>query len=216
MDEIIDHVSKLLKIMNGNKHAKIRHNALFAIKNILYYSATNREIKKNIMKKFGYDNLLEFLEEDNVSIQEQALIIFRILVYKNPEDIEEVFYNCKSKFLKKLEEFLSSPHTSIVSVCLHILCIIASGDFKHKTVVLETQFVKKIAEFLEHKDPKLRKVCIEILNYLVTNTDASVDKKLQKLKDYGVVTKLQTFLESEDEEIRNQVLTIIDKLDRLN
>lgn len=76
--------------MNNNKHSKIRYNSVCAIKNIIYSLNTNKEIKKNIMKKLTYETLLLLIDDEEVSIQEQSLLIFRVLVYRTPEDIEEV------------------------------------------------------------------------------------------------------------------------------
>ena len=42
------------------------------------------------MKKLTYETLLSLIDDEEVSIQEQSLLIFRVLVYRTPEDIEEV------------------------------------------------------------------------------------------------------------------------------
>lgn len=86
---MIDYINKLFHILNNNKHSKIRYNAVCAIKNIIYSLNTNRDTKKNIMKKITYDTLLTLIDDEEVSIQEQSLLIFRVLVYRTPEDIEE-------------------------------------------------------------------------------------------------------------------------------
>lgn len=55
--DIIDCVSKLLKILSTTKHSKIRLNSVFSIKNILYYissmstNVNSKDLKKSIMKK---------------------------------------------------------------------------------------------------------------------------------------------------------------------
>ena len=48
------------------------------------------------MKKITYETLLTLIDDDEVSIQEQVLLIFRVLVYKTAEDIEEVPIEIKS------------------------------------------------------------------------------------------------------------------------
>lgn len=89
-NEVSDYINKLFKILNNNKHSKIRYNAICAIKNIIYNLNSNREIKKTIMKKITYDVLLTLIDDEEITIQEQVLLIFRALVYKTAEDIEEV------------------------------------------------------------------------------------------------------------------------------
>jgi hypothetical protein len=141
-------VTKLLKILTNTKHNKIRFNAICAIKNIMFYSNSNRDIKKNIMKKFTYDLLLTYLDDEDITIQEQALLIFRVLLYKSSEDIEEVFSHCSSKLLAKVEEKLNSNNVDIIIQSLYILCNISAGSDKHKNIFQHYGFMPKISQFI--------------------------------------------------------------------
>lgn len=151
MSEIIECISKLLKIISYTKHAKIRFNSICSIKNIMFYT-TNlqnfKDIKKSIMKKITYDFILNLLDDEEVNVQEQALLIFRVLLYKTHEDIDEVFNNCKAKLLKKLEEKLKSTNNDVICQSLYVLCNISTGNEKQKSVVTEKCFLKKISEGL--------------------------------------------------------------------
>lgn len=42
------------------------------------------------MKKITYETLLTLIDDEEILIQEQVLLIFRALVYRTSEDIEEV------------------------------------------------------------------------------------------------------------------------------
>ena len=145
---IVDCVGKLLKILSTTKHNKIRSNAVFALKNIIYSSNAQRDIKKAIMKKITYDYLIELCNDEDYSIQVQALYIFRILVNATAEDIEEVFSNCKTKLMKIIENKLELVNQDIISHSLFILCVISSGNEKQKSVIIEFGFLKKIFEYL--------------------------------------------------------------------
>lgn len=147
-DGIVDCVGKLLKILNTTKHNKIRSNAVFALKNIIYSSNSQRDIKKSIMKKITYDYLIELCNDEDYSIQVQALYIFRILVNSTSEDIEEVFTNCKNKLMKIIEIKLELVNQDIISHSLFILCVISSGNEKQKNTIIEYGFLKKIFEYL--------------------------------------------------------------------
>jgi hypothetical protein len=151
MNEIIECVSKLLKIINNTKHNKIRYNSICSIKNIIFYitnQSNSKEIKKSIMKKVSYDFVLNLLDDEDILIQEQALLIFRVLLFKTSDDIDEVFNNCKIKLIKKLEEKLNSNNTDVILQALYVICNIATGIEKHKTIVMEKQFIRKIASLL--------------------------------------------------------------------
>jgi hypothetical protein len=141
-------VTKLLKILTNTKHNKIRFNAICAIKNIMFYSNSNRDIKKTIMKKFTYDLLLSYLDDEDIAIQEQALLIFRVLLFKASEDIEEVFSHCSARLLPKVEEKLNSGNVDILIQSLYILCNISAGSEKHKSIFQNYGFMPKISNYL--------------------------------------------------------------------
>jgi len=99
------------------------------------------------MKKLTYDTLISLLDDEEITIQEQALLIFRCLLFKSTDDVEEVLSNCKSKLIKKLEENINSSNEEIVLHCLYVLVNIATGNDKHKLIVLNS-FVKTISELI--------------------------------------------------------------------
>ena len=90
MSDLNEYASKLNKLFIKAKNSKLKFNSICALKNMLFYHSSNREIKKSIMKKISYETLLSNFEDQDLTIQEQILLIFRSLLYKNPEDIDEV------------------------------------------------------------------------------------------------------------------------------
>lgn len=236
MSEILECVSKLLKILNNTKHNKIRYNAICAIKNIMFYVSSNRDTKKAIMKKVGYENLINFLDDEDYTIQEQALLIFRALLFKSTEDIEEVFSNCKAKLLKKVEEKLNSGNLEIILQTLYILCNISTGNEKQKAVVMETNFLKKVVSFLELNNEsyhnnnlgmvknsrrenttslteQIKKVCLLVINNLLTGSD--LDKRIAQMGEYNLSAILEIVLsteEGDENEIKNIATGILGQL----
>jgi len=100
------------------------------------------------MKKITYDFLVELCNDEDYSIQVQALYIFRILVNSTSDDIEEVFSNCKAKLMKIIETKLELVNQEIISHSLFILCVISSGNDKQKNTIIEFGFLKKIFDYL--------------------------------------------------------------------
>lgn len=146
--ELMDCITRLVKIFKNAKHPKIRYNSIFAIKNIVFYCNNKGELKRAIMKKVGYDTILSLLDEEE-QMQEQALIIFRVLLYKAADDIEEVFSNVKSKLIKKVyEKLISSDNTDILTQCLYVLCNISTGNDKQKLCIVENGFIQVITDIL--------------------------------------------------------------------
>jgi hypothetical protein len=99
------------------------------------------------MKKLSYDTLIKLLDDEEISIQEQALIIFRCLIVKTCDDVEEVLSNCKARLLIKLEEKINSSNEEIVIHTLYVIANLASGNDKHKIMVINF-FSKYIKKFL--------------------------------------------------------------------
>lgn len=170
--EVVECVSRLLKIFKATTHKKIRFNSVCAMKNIFFSVNSNREIKKNIMRKITYETLLTLLDDPDPSIKEQSLLIFRVLLYKSPEDIEEVFYNCKDQLLKKISSNLANKDNTIDIIVhsLYVLSNISSGNNKQKSVINE-DFLEKIIYFSSSKVPNIRLVCMIILNNLLTSQE---------------------------------------------
>ncbi len=99
------------------------------------------------MKKLTYDTLIKLLDDEEIPIQEQALIIFRCLLFKNYDDVEEVLTNCKSKLLSKLEDKINSSNEEILIHALYVIVNIASGNDKHKLIVINN-YGKNIKKLL--------------------------------------------------------------------
>lgn len=221
--DIIDCVSKLLKILSTTKHSKIRLNSVFSIKNILYYissmstNVNSKDLKKSIMKKITYDYLLSLLDDEETGIQEQALIIIRFLLHKTPEDIEEVFNNCKTKLIKKIEDKIKSDNQDLVLQSLYVLMNISNGNEKQKSVLLDNIFLNRISQLMLIDNLGVKSACVLILHNLIVssdkNSDQNLEKKVSMLKDYGIIKGLQKIAtEEEDIETRNNANVILSQI----
>ena len=85
-----EYAARLNKIFTHAKNSKLKFNSICALKNLIFFHNSNKEIKKSLMKKISYETLFYFFDDPEISIQEQILLIIRSLLFKTPEDIDEV------------------------------------------------------------------------------------------------------------------------------
>ena len=115
--------------------------ACFTIKNLLFKN--QKEVRNAVLKEFKFDRLNQILDDENIRVKEQALMIYRNLLYQNENDIQQVLDSGGEILLEKLEENLSSPYPSIVVQTLYILCGVASGNQIQKKIAIEDRFFHK-------------------------------------------------------------------------
>ena len=181
--EIVECVNRLMKIFKTTTHKKIRLNAVFALKNILYSLNSNFEMKKSLMKKITYETLLNLLDDSDKVIQVQALLMFRVLLFKSSEDIDEVFSHCKEQLMTSLLCKLNEGNinSDVVVHSLYVLSNVSSGNSKQKATIGK-DFVDRIIRFAYAKNANVRLVCVTILNNLMT--DNEIQKTLVEVEGF--------------------------------
>ena len=186
--EVLECVNRLVKIFKTTTHQKIRFNSIFAIKNILYSVNMNKEVKKNIMKKITYNVLIDLLKDPDIKIVEHTLLIFRILLYKTSDDIEEVLSNCKEQLLSNIFEKLNNSNTeyNIILNSLYVLSNISNGKENQKKS-LSLELIQKIIQLVSHPYISIRYVSLIILNNLFISNDL----KIILLEDKNILENLE-------------------------
>ena len=186
--EVLECVNRLVKIFKTTTHQKIRFNSIFAIKNILYSVNMNKEVKKNIMKKITYNVLIDLLKDPDIKIVEHTLLIFRILLYKTSDDIEEVLSNCKEQLLSNISEKLNNSNTeyNIILNSLYVLSNISNGKENQKKS-LSLELIQKIIQLVSHPYISIRYVSLIILNNLFISNDL----KIILLEDKNIMENLE-------------------------
>ena len=186
--EVLECVNRLVKIFKTTTHQKIRFNSIFAIKNILYSVNMNKEVKKNIMKKITYNVLIDLLKDPDIKIVEHTLLIFRILLYKTSDDIEEVLSNCKEQLLSNIFEKLNNSNTeyNIILNSLYVLSNISNGKENQKKS-LSLELIQKIIQLVSHPYISIRYVSLIILNNLFISNDL----KIILLEDKNIMENLE-------------------------
>jgi hypothetical protein len=104
LEYIIDLILNLISEKKSNKHC---YYSLFALKNLAYSNKDIKETKKVLHKKISIEKVLEFLEDQDYSIQEQALILIRGLLYlATPSDDIASSYVKMTRLSKKFGELV--------------------------------------------------------------------------------------------------------------
>lgn len=106
----IDYVIDLLNsILIDKKNSKYVFYSLYAIKNLTFSQIDNKETMKSIVKKITFEKLMEYLDEEDFAIQEQALSIFRF-VLQGASTSDEIANNVQrcTKLAKRVVELIES------------------------------------------------------------------------------------------------------------
>jgi len=98
-------VSKFVRMISYGDNV-VRLNTVWAIKNLVFEAES--EVKENVMRQFGYNNLVLLLNDSEPAVQEQALNLVRNLAHRREHDIEQVFRGLgNGQLLSIIEEKLS-------------------------------------------------------------------------------------------------------------
>lgn len=98
-------VSKFVRMISYGDNV-VRLNTVWAIKNLVFEAES--DVKENVMRQFGYNNLVLLLNDSEPPVQEQALNLVRNLAHKREHDIEQVFKGLgNGQLLSIIEEKLS-------------------------------------------------------------------------------------------------------------
>lgn len=138
-------------------------------------------------------------------------------MHKTPEDIEEVFNNCKTKLIKKIEDKIKSDNQDLVLQSLYVLMNISNGNEKQKSVLLDNIFLNRISQLMLIDNLGVKSACVLILHNLIVssekNADQNLEKKVSMLKDYGIIKGLQKIAsDEEDIETRNNANVILNQI----
>ncbi len=138
-------MSKLVDITKHSDNNSLRQNALCAIKNFSYMC--NKDTRAIIISKFDLKELYILLDDADVEIQVQSLCLYRNLLYRCTEDINEVLA-VNDQIYNKLYEKLFSPNEDVMIQALYVCCNIANGNERHRMSFMEEKFLKRLGELL--------------------------------------------------------------------
>jgi hypothetical protein len=197
--------------LTHSKTPDLKFAATFSIKNLLFKNT--KDIRHNVMKEFSMERLLELLDDAEAKVADQGLMIVRNLLYHTEADVQQVLTDAGPRLLDKLELFLKSgggtkeqQDQKLVVQALWVLCNIASGNQKHKKIVLEDRFLLRALELLKTSDNKKIKIVVAnlVINLAFKESPSAQDSKARRaVLDLRLGEVFQPMLEKEkDPEVR--------------
>ncbi|THH14939.1 hypothetical protein EW146_g5460 [Bondarzewia mesenterica] len=127
-------VKRLSQLLHSG-YAKLRLNALWAVKNLLFKCKSST--KQAVMGELGWAEIKSLLSDPDPGVQEQAFHVLRNFA-SSEEDIELMFRRLggEEALLEMLREALESKNADVVLQAAWVLCNLANGTPEHQAQVL--------------------------------------------------------------------------------
>jgi hypothetical protein len=155
-----------------SENAELRYNAVFGLKNLLFQADSH--IKSMVMDQLGWQKIMGLLADPNPRIQEQALAFLRNLSCGKEADIDLVFKGIgEGELLQLIFQQLQAPHTESIIQALYVIVNIATGNTKHKSLIMASpELLNKIHGLMNYPHPQVRVAtawCIINLTWIEDN-----------------------------------------------
>ncbi|KAG0378714.1 hypothetical protein BGX24_003000 [Mortierella sp. AD032] len=204
-------VSKFVRMISYGDNV-VRLNTVWAIKNLVFEAES--DVKENVMRQFGYNNLVLLLNDSEPAVQEQALNLVRNLAHKREHDIEQVFKGLgNGQLLSIIEEKLSWDDQRLLEHALYVLVNIATGTEYHKQSILKRQgILRSVLRSMNHDSPAIRVASIWVIINLTWPDDKvpdSVHECVTLLRSMGVEDRLLALNADHDLDVRDRVKTAL-------
>ncbi|KAF9144403.1 hypothetical protein BG015_000123 [Linnemannia schmuckeri] len=204
-------VSKFVRMISYGDNV-VRLNTVWAIKNLVFEAES--EVKENVMRQFGYNNLVLLLNDSEPAVQEQALNLVRNLAHKREHDIEQVFKGLgNGQLLSIIEEKLSWDDPRLLEHALYVLVNIATGSEYHKQSILKRQgILRSVLRSMNHESAAIRVATIWVIINLTWPDDKvshSVHECVTLLRSMGVEDRLLALNADHDLDVRDRVKTAL-------
>ncbi|KAG0315862.1 hypothetical protein BGZ97_007736 [Linnemannia gamsii] len=204
-------VTKFVRMISYGDNV-VRLNTVWAIKNLVFEAES--EVKENVMRQFGYNNLVLLLNDSEPAVQEQALNLVRNLAHKREHDIEQVFKGLgNGQLLSIIEEKLSWDDPRLLEHALYVLVNIATGSEYHKQSILKRQgILRSVLRSMNHESAAIRVASIWVIINLTWPDDKvphSVHECVTLLRNMGVEDRLLALNADHDLDVRDRVKTAL-------
>ncbi|KAG0279634.1 hypothetical protein BGZ96_001887 [Linnemannia gamsii] len=205
-------VAKFVRMISYGDNV-VRLNTVWAIKNLVFEAES--EVKENVMRQFGYNNLVLLLNDSEPAVQEQALNLVRNLAHKREHDIEQVFRGLgNGQLLSIIEEKLSWDDPRLLEHALYVLVNIATGTEYHKQSILKRQgILRSVLRSMNHESAAIRVASIWVIINLTWPDDKvshSVHECVALLRSMGFEDRLLALDTTDhDLDVNNRVKTAL-------
>lgn len=199
--EEIEYIIELLvSIIQEKKKSKFTFYSLYALKNLAYNSFDNKEILNYLIKKLTFERILEQLEDEDYSIQEQTLILLRCISHSssvNDKDKEDIIISTTkcTKLCKKIADMIEN--------CIKKIGIGAAIDKKNRRNSINNNNNSSLNILLNSKtednNEKEKECCLfnmSIAMYVLINIYVVDEKHNKIIKECGVFKNIPSLLVS--------------------
>lgn len=170
---IIDNggVNKLISLVDSTNQ-QLRLNAVWALKNLLFQAEPHD--KAEVMDRLSYKKLYGLLNDEEQSIQEQALGLLRNLSCGKDLVVCNLFSGIgPQKFINLIEEKLKSDSELIITPTLYIIVNVATGTTDHKTAIMDSKdILSSIHTFMSHSSSVIRTAAVWCIINLTWTDDS--------------------------------------------
>lgn len=191
-------VVEMLCRLTENPNPALRLNGSWALMNMAFQA--EQHVKTKIINTLGTDRILQLLNDSDTRVIMKTLGLLRNLLSKSLH-IDDIMSEHSAEVMQAVNMVLDSPHPAEVKE--QALCIIgniAAGAQVKDYVIEDDRIIKRLGDFLMHRDSKLQAGALFAIGNLVHRNDSSIHERHMKLKDLGIVSKLEELLNTTSKE----------------
>jgi len=209
-------VQRLVTLVHS-MDSNLRLNAIWALKNIVF--SAESQIKDQIMKELGWDQLYMLINDEELDIQEQAINLLRNLACSNEYDIEETIKGLGESriidiFESKLQWGIQNTNTNpkvdnIIIQTIWALVNIFAGNEKHKKLLMTDNILNCLFQFITHKNEIIRLAVIWCCLNLTNPDDVGTPERKKKLISFQFLNAFKLIINDPKIDVRNKVREIL-------
>lgn len=183
---------KILCDLTNSTDSALRLNGCWALMNMAFQSESH--VKTKIINTLGTDRLFQLLDDPTTNVTMKTLGLLRNLL-SSPQDIHNIMSEHSAKIMEAINWVLDSAHSSDVKE--QALCIVSNIATAAQVdyVLDDANIMKKLGEFVVSKDQKLHTAAFEAINGLVGSNGVNTVQRKERLREAGILKRLQESLE---------------------
>jgi len=214
-----DGVPRLVSLVHS-MDSNLRLNAIWALKNIVFSAESN--IKEQIIKELGWEQLYALINDKELDIQEQAINLLRNLACTNEYDIEETIKGLGEDriiniFETKLQwgvQNTNAPDASpkvdnIIIQTIWSLVNIYAGNERHKKLLTTDNILNSLFQLITHKNEIIRLAVIWCCINLINPDNVGTPERKKKLISLQFPKTFKLLVNDPKIDVRNKVKEVL-------
>jgi hypothetical protein len=184
---------EILCELTKSTNPALRLNAVWGLMNLSFQA--EQHVKNEIVNSLGTDRIFQLLSDSDTRVIMKTLGLLRNLL-STTLHIEAIMSTHASEILSAIIMVLDSPHSpEIKEQALCIIGNLAAGD--HELILNDDKILLKLKDFLVMNDQKLQSASLFAVKNLMNRSS-----RHDKLKEVGIITKLNEILEENSTDIQ--------------